>query len=89
MTARTTIRLDDDLMRQLKERAKRDNISLTRLINEAIRGWLRGAIAPAKTKRFVQKTYDMGLPLIDITHTNAVLDDLDAEEFRRKMQMGQ
>jgi predicted transcriptional regulator len=88
MGARTTVRLDDDLMRQLKERAKRDNISLTRLINDVIRRGLKSDGKPRKRKRFVQKTYNMGLPLVDITHTNALLDELDVEEFRRKFATG-
>jgi metal-responsive CopG/Arc/MetJ family transcriptional regulator len=89
MGSRTTIRLDDDLMRQLKERAKREEVSLTRLFNDAIRQWLHLPKKQPKRKPFVQKTHNMGLPLIDITHTNAVLDELDVEEFRRKMAMGQ
>ena len=41
MSARTTVRIDDDLMRQLKERAARDSISLTRCLNQLIREGLR------------------------------------------------
>jgi predicted transcriptional regulator len=53
VSARTTIRLDDDLMRQLKERAKRDNISLTQLINEVIRQGLRSDAK--QRKRLVER----------------------------------
>jgi predicted transcriptional regulator len=88
MGSRTTIRLDDDLMRQLKERAKRQDVSLTRLFNDAIRQWLRTPSKQPKRKRFVQKTYDMGQPLIDLTHTNAVIDALEDEEIIRKMGLG-
>ena len=93
MSARTTVRIDDDLMRQLKERAARDSISLTRCLNQLIREGLRAASKPPKRRRFVQKTYDMGEPLIDLTHTggiftNAVIDALEDEEIIRKMLAG-
>jgi len=87
VSSRTTIRLDDDLIRELKQRAKRDNISLTKLINQTIRNGLR---APAKKPkyRYVEKTYDMGVPLVDISHTNALLDELEIEDALRKMAQG-
>jgi predicted transcriptional regulator len=88
MSARTTIRLDEDLMRQLKERAKRENTSLSRCLNQIIREGLRASSTPRKRKKFVQKTYDMGPPLIDLTHTNAVIDALEDEEIIRKMALG-
>jgi predicted transcriptional regulator len=88
MSSRTTIRLDEHLMRQLKERAKREELSLTGIFNKAIREWLRTPAKQPKRKPFVQKTYDMGKALIDITHTNALLDEWDTEEFVRKMSQG-
>jgi Arc/MetJ-type ribon-helix-helix transcriptional regulator len=89
MASRTTVRLDEHLLRQLKERADREGTSVSQLFNTAIREWLRLPKKAAKRKPFVQRTHAMGPPLIDITHTNAVLDDMDVEEFRRKMLMGQ
>ena len=88
MSARKTLRIDDDLMRQLKERAGREHVSLTRLINEAIREGLRTGLKPRKRKRFVQKTYNMGLPLIDLTKANAIAAALEDEEILRKMVQG-
>ena len=87
MSSRTTVRLDDDLIRELKHRAKRDNISLTKLINQTIRSGLSSR--PKKPKyRYVEKTYDMGEPLVDLSHTNAVLDELEIEDALRKMAQG-
>jgi|tagenome__1003787_1003787.scaffolds.fasta_scaffold19608380_1 hypothetical protein len=86
MSARFTVRLDEDLMRLLRERAERNNTSLTQVINDVIRVGLR---TKPKRKRFVQKTYDMGKPLVDLTHLNTLLDEWDTEEFIRKMSQGQ
>ena len=86
MGIRTTVSIDDDLLRQLKERAASANTSVTRCLNDVIREGLRAK--PKKRKPWVQKTYNMGPPLIDITHTNALLDEWDTEEAIRKMSLG-
>jgi hypothetical protein len=88
MSSRATVRIDEHLMRQLKERAQREKISLTRCINQVLQQGLLAGNKPRKRKRFVQKTYNMGQPLIDLTHTNAVIDELEAQEFLRKMAQG-
>ncbi len=87
MSSRATVRLDDDLIRELKQRAKRDNTSLTKTINQTIRN---GLSSPAKKPkyRYVEKTYDMGEPLVDMSHTNALLDELEIEDALRKMAQG-
>jgi hypothetical protein len=88
MSARTTVRIDDDLMRQLKERALCKNMSVARLLNDALRAGLRVMAKPKRQNRFIQETHDMGPPLIDLTHTNALLDEWDTEESIRKMSLG-
>ena len=85
---RTTVRIDDDLMRELKERAHREEVSITSDLNQALRQGLRAAKAPAKRKRFRQKTHNMGPPLIDLTKANAVAAALEDEEILRKMALG-
>ena len=35
--ARSTVRIDDDLMQELKARARREDISLTRVLNRLLR----------------------------------------------------
>jgi plasmid stability protein len=89
MSARTTIRLDDDLMRQLKERAARENTSLSKCTNQMIREGLRAASQPRKRKRFVQKTYNMGIPKIDITKATALAFEMEDEAMIQKMGLRQ
>jgi Ribbon-helix-helix protein, copG family len=85
---RTTVRIDDDLLRKLKERAYRENVSVSSKLNQAIREGLRADAKPKRKKRFRQKTHDMGPPLIDLTHTNAVIDALEDDEILRKLARG-
>jgi hypothetical protein len=82
----TTIEIDNDLLEELKERARRDNVSLSDKANQAIREGLRAESQPGQSKSFTV-THDMGKPLIDMT--NAAFDELETEEFIRKMKMSQ
>jgi hypothetical protein len=74
-------------MRQLKERARREEVSVSSLLNQLLRLALSGT-QPVRTKAYREKTYDMGQPLIDLTHTNAVIEELENQEFIRKMTLG-
>jgi hypothetical protein len=64
---RTTIRIDDDLLKELRERAFREGQSFTQLINRTIR---RGLNAPddarAKRGRYREKPISMGTPRIHL-----------------------
>jgi hypothetical protein len=83
---RTTVRIDDDLLRQIKDRAHRENRSMTALLNDALRRGLRPE--QATLKPFKQKTYDMGPPKIDLIKANQFAAELEDEEILRKMAQG-
>jgi hypothetical protein len=85
---RTTVRIDDDLLRRLKEHARRENVSLASVVNRTIRRGLSGTPAKASKKRFRQKTYSMGVPLVDLTKALAVAAALEDEERIAKMSLG-
>lgn len=36
---------------------------------------------PKKIPKFVQRTFNMGAPLLDLTNANALLDEMDVMEF--------
>jgi len=83
---RTTVRIDDDLMRDLNERARQEGLSLTRLINRVLRqgmGVLRQAAKPARPYR--EKTFRMGQPRIDLTKALALAASLEDSEVREKL----
>jgi predicted transcriptional regulator len=86
---RTTVRIDDDLLRTLKERANREQASLTAVVNRVIRqGLASGSSKPAR-KRFRQRTYDMGVPLVDLTKALSLAAAMEDEERIAKMLRGE
>jgi hypothetical protein len=87
MSKRMTIRLDDDLTRELKERSKRDNTSLTETINRVLRNGLKAPVKKPKY-HYVEKTYDMGVPRFDMTKANQMAAEMEDEQILRKMALG-
>ncbi|HLH35565.1 MAG TPA: hypothetical protein VKX41_12890 [Alloacidobacterium sp.] len=55
---RTTITLDPDVEQLLKSALKKGDLTFKQVVNDAIRIGLKGA--PAKAKRFRQRTFRMG-----------------------------
>jgi hypothetical protein len=85
---RTTIRIDDDLMKELKQRAMQEKLSLARFVNRTLRFGLdasRGAARPRR--RFRQRVFSLGQPALDLTKALAVAAALEDEEVLRKLSM--
>jgi hypothetical protein len=80
---RTTLRIDDDLFRELKKRASRDGLTLSELVNLALRQSLRSEERPRRA--FRQKTCDLGRPAFDVTKANAVAAELEDQAILRKL----
>ena len=80
---RTTLRLDDDLLIELKDRASREGLTLSELVNLALRRSLTSAKRPRRL--FRQKTRDLGRPSFDVTKANAVAAALEDEAILRKL----
>lgn len=76
---RTTIRLDDDLMREAKIRAAEQGITLTRLIDESLRERLSARPQPKKTGPFRLRSYgEQGTRRgVDLDDNRAVRDLMD------------
>jgi hypothetical protein len=86
---RTTVRIDDDLMHELKSRSQRENVSLTKFLNRVIRRGLSiGEAAARKKSPFRQKTYDMGVPRFDVTKALALAAELEDEAIIEKLRQG-
>ena len=86
---RTTIRLDDDLMRTLKRRAASEDVSLTRLINRLLRLGLRSAQATnGSARKYREKTFAMGEPKVDLTKALAVAAALEDAVVLEKLAQG-
>jgi len=86
---KTTVRIDDDLLRDLKERAHREGTSLTKLINRLLRHAVSAMRQPTKPARpYRQKTYSMGEPKVNLAKALALAASLEDEEFSQKLPRG-
>jgi hypothetical protein len=83
---RTTVRIDDDLLRQLKDRAHRENVSVAQLVNQVIRHGLKSPTG--KPRPYREKTFNMGKPLMNLDKALSIAGELEAEEIIRKMKQG-
>ena len=80
---RTTIRIDDDLLRELKSRAANEGLSLSDVVNLVLR---QNVAAPRRSRRpFKQKTHNLGRPAFDTTKANAVASDLEDQAILRSV----
>jgi hypothetical protein len=85
---RTTVRIDDDLMIELKTRAHAESVSLTRMLNRTLRtGLAQRKPDGQRTRRFKQKTVSMGRPKVDIDKALALAAQLEDEEIARKLAL--
>ncbi len=85
---RTTVRIDDDLLAELKESAHRENISLTMMFNRTLRA---GAVASRTGKpgrqRYRETPISMGKPRLDLNKALALADVMEDEEIVRKLSL--
>jgi hypothetical protein len=83
---RTTVQIDDDLLRELKEQAQREGTSMARLVNRVLRRGMsasRQAKTPARPYR--EKTYDMGVPNVNLDKALALAAALEDDEVIEKL----
>jgi hypothetical protein len=78
---RTTIRLDDELMREAKVRAAEQGITLTQLIDESLRERLAARKRPKKSGPFRLRSYGEGgtRPGVDLSDNRALRDLMDED----------
>jgi len=82
---RTTLTLDDDVARELKELQHRSRRSFKDTVNAVLRRGLRAGSAPALDPPFVVEPLGGGFaPGVDPGKLNQLLDEFDAEDFLRR-----
>ncbi len=87
---RTTVRVDDDLMRELKNLAHKEGISLAQLFNRTVRAGLeavKNKSSKAK-KPYREKTFSMGKPKVDLTKALQLAAELEDAEIIKEMALG-
>ena len=87
---RTTVTLDADVERLLREAMYRSRKSFKQALNDAVRSGLSSHGVRAKGRRFRVKARAMSLRAgIDPASFNRMADDLEAEAFLEKRARGQ
>ena len=83
---RTTVTIDDDLLRELKEQAHEEGTSLAKLINRVLRRGVKEMRDEGKQARpFHQTTYPMGQPKVNLNKALALAASLEDEEICEKL----
>jgi hypothetical protein len=79
---RTTVTLDPDVERLLKEAAHETRRSFKQVLNDAVRTGLRASATTSRRRRFSVKARPMGLrPGVDPTRLAELADELETEAF--------
>ena len=85
---RTTVRIEDSLLRELKAKASEEGTSMTRLLDRILRAGLRAEQLEKRPRsRYREDTFSMGRPSIDLTKALAVSGALEDDEILRKQQL--
>jgi hypothetical protein len=85
---RSTVRIDDDLMTALKTQAARENVSLTRVLNRALRAGIGALARDGKPKEpFEQRTVSLGTSSFDLTKALDVSTTLEDEESLHELAL--
>lgn len=85
---RTTVRLDDDLLERLKAQARKENVSLTRLLNRTLKAGLQASVARRRERpAFRQRAHPMGSPRLALSKALALAAVLEDEEVVRELAL--
>lgn len=82
---RTTLRIDDALLAELKERAREEGVSLGELVSRVLRAGLEAKRPRRRPVRI--RPVDMGPPRVDLDRALHVAADLEDEEILRKIAL--
>jgi hypothetical protein len=82
---RTTLTLEPDVAQQIRRRIARQKGTLKQVVNEALRVGLSATEKEHNVRFKVEPHSFQFKPGIDTNKLNQLLDDLEAEEFLKKM----
>lgn len=84
---RTTVRLDDDLYREVKARAAREGRTVASVLEDAVRVGMRRP-ADAEARPFVPLTFGSGglMPGVDLSDNASLSELLDADTPLEKLR---
>ena len=88
LSMRTTLTIDDNLARELREKAHITGSPFKEVVNKAIRTGLEHIDKPRQIKPYKCKAYSLGYPPgADLDHTLSLVDHLESEEIARKLSL--
>jgi hypothetical protein len=83
---RTTVQIDDDLLRTLKEQAHREGTSLAKLINRVLHHGVNALRVENKSSRpYREKTFRMGEACAPLDKALSLAAAMEDEEVREKL----
>lgn len=81
---RTTVTLDPDVQRLLKDAEHRSGRPFKQVLNDAVRAGLK--LPAPRAPAFKQRVFSMGLPKVDLTKAGALAAELEDQEIIAKAQ---
>ena len=85
---RTTLRIDDDLMRELRRRAQEEHLSLGNLVSRLLRLALEeGSTKRRAGRRHREKVFSMGRPSLDLDKALALAASLEDQASVEKLAL--
>lgn len=88
LNMRTTLTIDDDLARALREKAHQTGSPFKEIVNKAIRTGLEQIDKPRRRRPYKCKSYSLGYPpRADLDHALNLADRLESEEIARKLSV--
>ena len=83
---RTTLTIDPDVEKLIQREMRRTDRSMKAVVNDALRLGLGIRGKPPRPPRFKVEHHPLGLkPGIDANRLNQLVDELESEEFARKL----
>ena len=90
LNMRTTLTIDDDLARALREKAHETGSPFKEIVNKAIRAGLEQINKPSRKRpyKYKCKSYSLGYPpRADLDRALDLADHLESEEIARKLSL--
>jgi hypothetical protein len=83
---RITLTIDDDLMRDLRQKAHDSGLPFKEIVNKALRSDLKEIDKPRPSKPYKCKSFSLGFPpREDLDRALDLAERLDTEEIARKL----
>lgn len=79
------MRIDDDLLRELRERAKQQKVSLGQAVNEALRKGL--ASRPVRRRQYREQLASLGSPTVNLDKALSLAAAHEDVEVIRKLEL--